>query len=40
MMRLALRTAVACRVNLNWLFDPAHAWKLREPLFMPKGGAK
>ncbi len=37
-MSLALRAAVALRLNLNWLFDPRTAWQRGEPLRMPKGG--
>ncbi|KAF0170169.1 MAG: hypothetical protein FD162_3645, partial [Rhodobacteraceae bacterium] len=37
-MTLALRAAVALRLNLNWLFDPRTAWQRREPLRMPKHG--
>jgi hypothetical protein len=34
MMIMVARLAVALGVNLNWVFDPGQAWKLREPFWL------
>ncbi len=31
MMIAIARIAVRLRINLNWLFDPVHSFRLREP---------
>lgn len=32
-LRTALiRLAIRCDLNLNWIFDPAESWRLKEPL--------
>ena len=37
-MIVVARRAVALGLNLNWVFDPATAWKRREPIRLARGG--